>query len=157
MKELVIAMIGLAGAAIAHALGGWDMALQTLIIFMTADYALGMVLAGIFKKSKHGGGAISSKPSGSPKANWRSHFCFAKAHGWRGLVKKGMQLLLVLVGYRLDIMLDVDFVRLAVIIAFISSELISLLENAAIMGIPVPPALQKALEVLNHGEAKKRT
>ena len=138
MKELAITITGLTGAAIAHALGGWDMALQTLIIFMAADYASGMVLAGIFKKSKHGGGTISSKRC------------------WRGLVKKGMQLVLVLAGYRLDLIAGTDFVRMAAIIAFISSELISIIENASLMGIPVPPALQKALEVLNHGEVKKR-
>ena len=132
MKEFAITITGLAGAAVAHALGGWDMALQSLLIFMAADYASGMILAGVFKKSKHGSGAISSKQC------------------WRGLVKKGMQLLLVLAAYRLDLIAGTDFVRMAVIIAFISSELISLTENAFLMGIPVPPALRKALEVLNY-------
>jgi toxin secretion/phage lysis holin len=132
MKELAITVTGLAGAIIVQALGGWDTALQTLLIFMAADYASGMILAGVFKKSKHGSGAISSKQC------------------WRGLVRKGMQLVLVLAAYRLDTLAGTDFVRMAAIIAFISSEMISLTENASLMGIPVPPALKRALEVLNY-------
>jgi phage-related holin len=63
-----------------------------------------------------------------------------------------MQLVLVLAGHRLDMVLGTDFVRTAVIIAFISSEVLSLTENAALMGIPVPPAIRKALDVLNTRE-----
>jgi len=133
MKEFSITIIGIAGAFVSAALGGWDTALQTLIILMAADYASGITLAAVFKKSKHSpNGTLSSSCS------------------WRGLVKKGMQLTLVLIGYRLDVMLGTDFVRMAVIIAFISSEMISLTENAGLMGIPIPPALCKALEVLNN-------
>ena len=136
MKDFFAAVAGLAGAFITYTLGGWDTALQTLIIFMTADYISGVILAGVFKKSKHSiSGALSSS-------------CC-----WRGLVKKSMQLLIVLVGYRLDIMIGTDFVRTAVIIAFISSEVISLMENAGLMGIPIPPALRKALDVLNNKKA----
>jgi toxin secretion/phage lysis holin len=142
MREFVAAAAGLTGALAAYALGGWDTALQTLIVFMAADYLSGIVLAGAFKKSKHGGG---TGPSGAgPGGALSSRRC------WRGLAKKGMQLVLVLAGYRLDVVMGTNFVRMAVIIAFISNELISLTENAALMGVPVPQALKKALEVLNH-------
>jgi len=132
MKDIFTTAAGLTGAFVSYALGGWDTALQTLILFMALDYGSGIILATVFKRSKHSqSGGLSSRCS------------------WSGLVRKGMQLAFVLIGYRLDVMIGTDFVRMAIIIAFISSEVISLMENAALMGIPIPPALKKALEVLN--------
>ena len=57
MKNILSTYIGILGSIIASLLGGWDMALQTLIIFMTIDYVTGLMVAGIFNKStktKHG-------------------------------------------------------------------------------------------------------
>jgi len=99
---------------------------------MAIDFISGLAVAGVFKKSdKTQAGALSSR-------------CC-----WRGIVKKGMQLLIVLIGHQLDTILGTDFVRTAVVIAFITSELISITENAGLMGIPIPPAISKALELLN--------
>ena len=52
MKVKVCGLFGIIGGTIAAALGGWDTALQTLVIFMVADYATGVAVAGIFHKSK---------------------------------------------------------------------------------------------------------
>jgi len=131
MHDYITIAAGIAGGFFAALLGGWDAGLQTLLIFMTIDTISGVALAGFFKNSKKcRSGALSSKCS------------------WRGLCKKGMQLLIVLIGYRLDIMLGADFVRTAVIIAFIANELLNIIENASLMGIPVPSALSKALDLL---------
>lgn len=46
-----LAVLGISGAIAAKLLGGWDMALQTLIGFMVADYLTGIVVAGVFKNS----------------------------------------------------------------------------------------------------------
>ena len=54
----------------------------------------------------------------------------------------------------LDIVIGSDFVRTAVIIAFIANELISIIENAGLMGVPVPAAIRKGLEVLNNKNQK---
>ena len=98
---------------------------------MAIDWASGWILAGVFKKSpKTDTGAINSNVT------------------LKGFIKKGMSLLIVLVGHHLDLALGTDFVRTAVIIAFISSELISIMENAGLMGISWPPVLRKALDVL---------
>lgn len=71
--------------------------------------------------------------------------------GWMiskmGLVKKVIVLLIVLVAHRLDLVLGVDYVHTAVIIAFIVNEAISILENASLMGILLPKILLFALEV----------
>ena len=133
MKEGVLAFVGMVGGLIALAFGGWDIALQVLIIFMAIDYVTGVVVAGVFKKSKKGD-------------------CYGlnSAKGLKGLFKKGMMLLIVLIGFKLDALLGTDFIKYAVIIAFISNELISITENACLMGVPVPDVIKKAIDILNN-------
>jgi len=132
MKEFLYTAAGITGSFLAMALGGWDTALHTLIIFMAIDVLFGLILALFYKRSR-------KSTSG----------CLNASTAQYGLFKKGGCLALVLVGYRLDLMIGSDFVRTAVIIALISTELLSIIENAGLMGIPMPTALHKALEVLN--------
>ena len=68
--------------------------------------------------------------------------------GWKGLCRKGVTLLFVLIAYRLDLALGVNYIRNAVIIGFMANELISITENAGLMGIPLPTVIQNAIEVL---------
>ncbi len=56
-----------------------------------------------------------------------------RAACWRGLLKKGMTLVVVLVAVRLDIVLGTSFVREAVVIAYIVNETISIIENAGLL------------------------
>lgn len=131
MKELILTVTGCLGAAIAAVFGGWSAGLTTLIIFMAIDYATGLIVAGVFHRSpKSDGGALESRA------------------GWKGLVRKGVTLLIVLIACRLDIMLGVTYIRDAVVIAFIVNEAISILENAGLMGVPIPSAISKAIELL---------
>ena len=131
MKEGICTGIGLIGSLIASAFGGWDSALVTLMIFMIIDYVSGLIVAGVFHASlKSETGTLESKA------------------GWKGLCRKGMTLLFVLIAYRLDIAIGVDYIRNAVIIGFMANELISIVENAGLMGIPLPDAITKAIDVL---------
>ena len=57
-------------------------------------------------------------------------------------------MLLVLISAQLDLILDTTYIRDAVCIAFSCNELISILENAGLMGIPMPAALKKAIDLL---------
>lgn len=133
MKDIFCATIGVIGGAIASIFGGWDAALTTLIIFMAIDYITGLMVAGIFHKSeKTESGALESRA------------------GWKGLCRKGVTLLIVLVACRLDLMVGTNFIRDAVIIAFVANESISIVENAGLMGVPIPAAIIKAIEVLKH-------
>ena len=59
-----------------------------------------------------------------------------------------MILLFVLIAYRLDLAIGTNYIRDAVIIGFIANELISITENAGLMGIPLPGVLTKAIDVL---------
>ena len=65
-----------------------------------------------------------------------------------------MTLLIVLVAARLDILLGVTFVRDGVVIAYIVNELLSIVENAGLMGIPIPDAVKNAIEALKTKEKK---
>lgn len=67
---------------------------------------------------------------------------------FKGLVRKCVILLLVLVAHRLDLALGASYVRDGVCIAFTVSEVISIAENAGLMGVPLPAVLERALEAL---------
>ncbi|MCI7258069.1 MAG: phage holin family protein, partial [Ruminococcus sp.] len=57
-------------------------------------------------------------------------------------------LMLIVVAVRMDILLNTNYIRDAVCISFCLNELLSIVENTSLMGIPYPPAIQKAIDVL---------
>ena len=131
MKSGLCSWIGVLGGLISAAFGGWDTALTTFIIFMGIDYLTGLICAGVFKKSR------KTKSGGLDSYT-----------GFKGLLRKGIQLLIVLVACRLDLLIGTSFIKDAVVIAFITNETISIMENAGLMGIPMPKAIQKAIDIL---------
>lgn len=131
MKNMICTSVGVVGSFIASMFGGWDASLTTLLIFMGIDYLTGLIVAGVFHNSqKSENGALESRA------------------GWKGLCRKGVTLLIVLVACRLDIIMGSTFIRDGVIIAFIANETISIIENAGLMGIPIPAMITKAIEIL---------
>ena len=66
-----------------------------------------------------------------------------------------VSLLFVLVGHRLDLSFGTNFIRDAVTIAFIANELISIVENAGLMGVPIPKTITDAIEVLKEKSDKE--
>lgn len=132
IKTSVLAIVGIIGGVITNYLGGWNAALQTLIIFMAIDYLTGLIVAGIFHNSgKSETGALESRA------------------GWKGLCRKGMTLLIVLVATQLDKITGTEVIRDAVIIAYVVNEAISIIENAGLMGLPIPSVITKALDMLS--------
>ncbi|MBR5582982.1 MAG: phage holin family protein [Lachnospiraceae bacterium] len=131
MKASLLTILGVLGATISSLFGGWDAALTTLMIFMGVDYLTGLIVAGVFHKStKTESGSLESKA------------------GWKGLCRKGMTLLIVLIACRIDLVMGTNFVRDAVVIGYIANETISIVENAGLMGLPIPSVITKAIEVL---------
>lgn len=131
MKNAICTMTGLVGSAVAAAFGGWSTSLTTLLIFMGIDYITGLIVAGVFHASpKTETGTLESRA------------------GMKGLIRKGMVLLFVLIGYRLDLALGSTYIRDAICIAFIANELISIVENAGLMGLPVPAVITNAIDIL---------
>jgi toxin secretion/phage lysis holin len=59
-----------------------------------------------------------------------------------------MVLLMVLVASELDRVLGINFTRDAVIMAYVANETISIVENAGLMGIPIPSGIRKAIDIL---------
>lgn len=135
IRAFFTAAVGAVGAGISTAFGGWTSAMTTLLIFMSIDYLTGLMVAGIFKRSqKTKNGALESRA------------------GFKGLCRKGVMLLIVLVACRLDIELHTTYIRDAVCIAFIVNETISIIENAGLMGVPIPKVITKAIELLRSKE-----
>lgn len=131
MKETVCTVLGVVGSAIAAAFGGWDAAMAALTICISVDYISGSIVALVFhKSSKSETGAYNS------------------AYGLKGLCKKGLMLLFVLVAVQIDQLLGSDYVRDAVCIGFCSNEILSITENLGLAGVPLPQAVTKALEQL---------
>lgn len=135
MKTTICTIAGAVGSAFVAAFGGWDSGLVTLILFMGVDYVSGLIVAGVFKNShKTASGALESRA------------------GYKGLCRKGMVLAFVLIAYRLDLTIGSNYIRDAVIIGYIANELISITENAGLMGLPLHPAIKKAIDVLQSKE-----
>ena len=131
VKITILSITGVIGSFLANIFGGWTSDLATLIILMVIDFGMGLLIAAVWKKSgKSQNGALSS---------WSA---------WKGLCRKGVSLLFVLIGYRLDLVLGAEYIRAAVIIGFIASELISIVENAGVMGVPLPSIIEKAIDIL---------
>ena len=128
MKETVCTAFGVIGSAICWAFGGWDAAMAALLVCIAVDYVSGSIVALVFHAStKTESGAYNS------------------AYGLKGLCKKGLMRLFVLVAVQIDRVLGADYVRDAVCIGFSVNEILSIIENLGLAGIPMPEAIIKAL------------
>lgn len=122
------------GAVISFVFGGWSTLLSILLAFVVIDYVSGFVAAGIE-------GKLSSNI------------------GMKGIAKKVAVFFVVAVAHMMDVALGYDghILRDATIFFFLANEALSILENAGRIGVPVPGALKKAIDILNEkseGEGK---
>ena len=131
MKQSICTAAGIAGSVIAAIFGGWDTALMALVVCMGVDYISGSIVALVFHKS-------NKSETGS----------YNSAYGLKGLCKKCLMLLFVLVAVQIDRLLGADYVRDAVCIGFCSNEVLSIVENLGLAGIPMPQTIVKSLEQL---------
>ena len=131
MKQAICTGLGMIGGAISWAFGGWDAAIAALVVCMGVDYLSGSIVALVFHKS-------SKSESGS----------YNSIYGIKGLFKKGLMLLFVLVAVQIDTLLGVAYVRDAVCLGFCCNEILSITENLGLAGIPLPQTVTKALEQL---------
>lgn len=130
VKNTALLVLAAFGGAVAQILGGWDALLKALLICMAVDYVTGVVLAALGRSNKSDSGHISSHAAVT------------------GIIKKGVVLLIVLVAAALEGATGTEFIRDTVIIFFIGSEGLSIVENAGLLGVPMPAALKKWFEVL---------
>lgn len=140
MKTKILSILGLLGAFLSSAIGGFDYLIQSLLIAMAIDYVTGLLVAGVFHKSrKSENGALESGA------------CF------KGLCKKVVIICLIIVGHRIDGVLGINIVRDGMAISFFLNECISIVENLGIMGVPMPKIVTKAIDLLRNkaGEDEK--
>ena len=131
MKQALCTVLGLLGGAVSWAFGGWDAAMAALLVCMGVDYLSGSIVALVFHKS-------TKSETGS----------YNSLYGVKGLFKKGLRLLFVLVAVQIDKLLGTAYVRDAVCLGFCCNEILSITENLGLAGIPLPQAVTKALEQL---------
>ena len=124
-------VIGAIGGVFLMLFGDWTVALTVLCICMAIDYVTGLVVAGVFHASpKSAGGGLDSNA------------------GWKGLARKVATLVIVLIAHFVDLLIGTQYIRDAVVIAFIVNEIVSILENCALMGVPIPKVLLRGLDIL---------
>ena len=138
MKETICTMLGIFGSFIAGLFGGFDASMVTLLVFMSIDYISGLIVAAVRKSPKSKSGGLSS------------------SIGLKGLMKKCVVLMLVLVSARLDLTLGTSYIRDAVCIGFMVNELLSIIENAGLLGVPMPSAIKNAVELLQNKDNKNK-
>ena len=131
VKNFLLAVFAGIGSIFAQWLGGWDMFLKTLILFMVVDYITGIAVAFVFRKSdKTENGGASSRE------------CY------KGIVKKMCILALVGVSVSVDSLTGSNYIRSATIFFFLGNEGLSIIENIGLMGMKYPAFIKKALEVI---------
>lgn len=131
MKNIFSFACAMISSFILYLIGDISMPFIILITFMCIDYITGLLLAGIFKKS------CKSKIGG-----------LSSDIGLKGLCKKGLVLLMVIVANLLDLALETNYIRNVVIIGFMTNEVISIIENVGLMGVPIPKVINNAIDIL---------
>ena len=129
MEKFFNSIVAVVATFFTYLFGGWDIALIVLVAFMVLDYATGVIWAYIQK-------TLNSEI------------------GFKGLVKKCMILVVLVVAVLLDRMINsgTAVFRTLVCYFYIANEGISLLENVSNLGLPIPDKLKVALQQLNENE-----
>ncbi|KNF07833.1 holin, Cph1 family [Gottschalkia purinilytica] len=131
-KNIINTVIAGAGTFLTWLFGTWDLALQVLIVFIVLDYTTGLLRAGFNKQ-------LSSNI------------------GFKGLAKKAVIFAVLIVAVSLDKLLESDawIFRTLVAYFYIANEGISIIENCAVLGLPVPEKLKDILLQLKEGNKKE--
>lgn len=124
MKDLLCSILSISATGLIYLLGGWDVALVCLIVAIILDYISGIIKAYVNKD-------LSSKI------------------GFKGLLKKVGVLLIVMLAVLVDrITGETGAIRTLVIYYFVANEGLSILENLALAGVPIPESIKNALKIL---------
>ena len=132
MKHIFCIFFGVLGGILSAIFGGFDNAMITLLVFMAIDYITGVALSLVFKKS--------------PKTTTGG---YSSGMFVKGAVKKGLSLLIVIIAVRLDITVGVNYFRDCTVFAICANELLSIIENLGLCGVPIPDIIKKGIDVLN--------
>ena len=126
-------IIGALGMVITYLFGGWTSALEALMVAMAIDYATGIMAAYI-----NPGMMLDSRT------------------GFRGICKKIMILLLVSIAHFIDAATGQSIICAAIVWFFLGNEGLSILENAAKAGVPIPDRLRQTLQQLSTEKTERK-
>lgn len=132
ITDCIQAVITFIGGVVGFWLGGYDGLLYSLIFMVVADYLTGVIKA-IYNKK------LSSEV------------------GYKGILKKVCIFIMVAIGVLIDSIIPYEGepVRTAVIFFYISNEGISLIENLAEIGVPIPKKIVKVMEQLQKDDEEE--
>lgn len=135
MKLQLSFFAGATGAWISYLFGGFTESLIALFVIMTIDFITGTLRAYTGGSNKSENGGLSSTV------------------GLKGIAKKIVCILFVVIAVQIDLLLDTTYIKDGVCVALLVNELISIVENAGLMGITIPTPLKNAIDMLkNKGE-----
>lgn len=136
--DKIVKVVAAVGGAIAGLFGGFDTMLTVLVACMAIDYVTGLIVAWMGKSQKTESGHLDSKV------------------GFRGIGKKALMLLVVLMAAMLDRAMGAEqaIFRTMMIWFYIANEGLSILENLSMAGVPFPHRVKDALEQLKQKDNK---
>ncbi|CAH0121059.1 hypothetical protein PAE9249_03585 [Paenibacillus sp. CECT 9249] len=124
---------GIFSAFLTYAYGGWSELLGFFLLVVALDYVTGLIAS---LKEKKG---LNSEI------------------GFWGLAKKGLMLLIILIGHRLDVLFGTDVIMTGAIYFYLANELISITENYGRLGLPLPERIKELIAILKRkGEGDVR-
>ena len=134
--DKVLKILAAVAGAICGLFGEWNTMLTILVVAMTTDYISGWIVAWCGKSPKTENGGLSSKI------------------GFIGIAKKAFIMILVLLATLLDRVIggDTAVFQSSLVLYYIANEGLSILENAALLGVRFPAKLKKALETMREQE-----
>lgn len=121
MLRHVKGAVAVVGAAFTSFLGGWDIMLRVLVLFVAIDYVVGVTAAWFEKK-------LSSET------------------GAKGIIKKFLLFVIVALAFQVDRAIGQEIFRSLAIWFYLANEALSIIENAGRCGVPIPAFLRTALE-----------
>lgn len=131
IKNFVELIISAFGTMIINIIGKPTDELMILLLLMIIDLITGTVVSAIWhKSSKTKSGKLSSRVM------------------FKGIAKKLLTLVVVVIAYQLDILLNIDMIRYIVIITLIIEEILSIIETITLTGFKVPTIISKSLDIL---------
>ena len=131
-ERIILGIIGSVGSMVAGLFGGWSTGLEVLCVFILVDFVTGILVGATGHSKKSEAGGISSRVI------------------WVGIMHKILELTMVIIGYELDQLIGANYIRDAVVIAYIVTETISIIENCGLIGVPVPSIIMKVIDVLKN-------
>lgn len=117
--------IGLIGGFLSYMLGGWDVTIQTLMLFVVVDYITGVA-------------------AGVKEEGWDSKI------GKRGVAGKALILIVICISVQIDRLFATSITRTVFIYFYIANELGSIIENLGRLEFPLPPMIKDVMKILRN-------